>query len=119
MFNTSTSLESLNNWGKGNMLEHLGIEFIELTSTSLKAKMPVDHRTKQPFGLLHGGASQIAVGVEINANHLKSVKGGYVIGTCTPLRIGRTMHVYEIKIHDEHDNLVCASRLTVAILLPK
>ena len=124
MFNTSTSLESLNNWGKGNMLEHLGIEFIELTSTSLKAKMPVDHRTKQPFGLLSTLAvedpkTQIAVGVEINANHLKSVKGGYVIGTCTPLRIVRTMHVYEIKIHDEHDNLVCASRLTVAILLPK
>jgi 1,4-dihydroxy-2-naphthoyl-CoA hydrolase len=140
MFNTSTSLESLNNWGKGNMLEHLGIEFIELSSTTLKAKMPVDHRTKQPFGLLHGGASvvlaetlgsvasslavqdpktQIAVGVEINANHLKSAKEGFVIGTCTPLRIGRTMHVYEIKIHDEQENLICASRLTVAILQTK
>jgi 1,4-dihydroxy-2-naphthoyl-CoA hydrolase len=140
MFNTSTSLESLNNWSKGNLLEHLGIEFIELTSTTLKAKMPVDHRTKQPFGLLHGGASvvlaeslgsvastlavqdpktQIAVGVEINANHLKSVKEGFVIGTCTPLRIGRTMHVYEIKIHDEQNNLICASRLTVAILQSK
>ncbi len=140
MFNTSTSLESLNNWGKGNMLEHLGIEFIELTETTLKAKMPVDHRTKQPFGLLHGGASvvlaetlgsvastlavqdpktQIAVGVEINANHLKSAREGFVIGTCTPLRIGRTMHVYEIKIHDEQDHLICASRLTVAILPSK
>ena len=140
MFNTSTSLESLNHWGKGNMLEHLGIEFIELTSTSLKAKMPVDHRTKQPFGLLHGGASvvlaetlgsvastlavedpktQIAVGVEINANHLKSARDGYVIGTCTALRIGKTMHVYEIKIHDEQENLICASRLTVAILHQK
>ena len=140
MFNTSTSLESLNNWGKGNMLEHLGIEFIELTETTLKAKMPVDHRTKQPFGLLHGGASvvlaetlgsvastlavqdpktQIAVGVEINANHLKSAREGFVIGTCTPLRIGRSMHVYEIKIHDEQDHLICASRLTVAILPSK
>ncbi|MHA8066055.1 hotdog fold thioesterase [Aquirufa sp. ROCK2-A2] len=140
MFNTSTSLESLNDWSKGNLLEHLGIEFIELTSTTLKAKMPVDHRTKQPFGLLHGGASvvlaeslgsvastlavqdpktQIAVGVEINANHLKSVREGFVIGTCTPLRIGRTMHVYDIKIHDEQNNLICASRLTVAILTSK
>jgi 1,4-dihydroxy-2-naphthoyl-CoA hydrolase len=140
MFNTSTSLESLNDWSKGNLLEHLGIEFIEITSTTLKAKMPVDHRTKQPFGLLHGGASvvlaeslgsvastlavedplsQIAVGVEINANHLKSVKEGFVIGTCTPLRIGRTLHVYDIKIHDEQENLVCVSRLTVAILPTK
>jgi 1,4-dihydroxy-2-naphthoyl-CoA hydrolase len=140
MFNTSTSLESLNDWSKGNLLEHLGIEFIEITSTTLKAKMPVDHRTKQPFGLLHGGASvvlaeslgsvastlavedplsQIAVGVEINANHLKSVKEGFVIGICTPLRIGRTLHVYDIKIHDEQENLVCVSRLTVAILPTK
>jgi 1,4-dihydroxy-2-naphthoyl-CoA hydrolase len=140
MFNTSTSLESLNDWSKGNLLEHLGIEFIEITSTTLKAKMPVDHRTKQPFGLLHGGASvvlaeslgsvastlavedpltQIAVGVEINANHLKSVKEGFVTGTCTPLRIGRTLHVYDIKIHDEQENLVCVSRLTVAILPTK
>jgi len=119
------------------MLEHVGIEFIELTPDYIKAKMPVDHRTKQPFGLLHGGASvvlaetmgsiasalsvenpdkQTGVGVEINANHLKSARGGFVIGTCTALRIGRTMHVYDIKIHDEEENLICASRLTVAIL---
>ncbi len=137
MFNTSISLETLNSWGKGNMLEHVGIEFIELTPEYIKAKMPVDHRTKQPFGLLHGGASvvlaetmgsiasalsvenpdkQTGVGVEINANHLKSARGGFVIGTCTALRIGRTMHVYDIKIHDEEANLICASRLTVAIL---
>jgi len=137
MFNTSISLETLNSWGKGNMLEHVGIEFIELTPDYIKAKMPVDHRTKQPFGLLHGGASvvlaetmgsiasallvenpdkQTGVGVEINANHLKSARGGFVIGTCTALRIGRTMHVYDIKIHDEEENLICASRLTVAIL---
>jgi 1,4-dihydroxy-2-naphthoyl-CoA hydrolase len=137
MFNTSISLETLNSWGKGNMVEHVGIEFIELTADYIKAKMPVDHRTKQPFGLLHGGASvvlaetmgsiasalsvenphnQTGVGVEINANHLKSARGGFVIGTCTALRIGRTLHVYDIKIHDEEENLICASRLTVAIL---
>ena len=137
MFNTSISLETLKSWGKGNMLEHLGIEFIELTPEYIKAKMPVDHRTIQPMGLLHGGASVVlaetlgsvavvlavkdpmketGVGVEINANHLKSARGGYVIGTCIPLRIGRKIHVYEIKIHDEEENLICASRLTVAII---
>jgi len=137
MFNTSISLETLNSWGKGNMVQHVGIEFIELTADYIKAKMPVDHRTKQPFGLLHGGASvvlaetmgsiasalsvenphnQTGVGVEINANHLKSARGGFVIGTCTALRIGRNLHVYDIKIHDEEENLICASRLTVAIL---
>ncbi len=119
------------------MIEHLGIEFTEIQAGYIKAKMPVDHRTKQPLGLLHGGASVVlaetigstavvlalkdpmketGVGVEINANHLKSARGGYVIGTCIPLRIGRTLHVYEIKIHDEEENLICASRLTVAII---
>ena len=119
------------------MIEHLGIEFTEIQAGYIKAKMPVDHRTKQPLGLLHGGASVVlaetmgstavvlalkdpmketGVGVEINANHLKSARGGYVIGTCVPLRIGRTLHVYEIKIHDEEENLICASRLTVAII---
>lgn len=119
------------------MIEHLGIEFTEITTEFIKAKMPVDHRTKQPFGLLHGGASVVlaetigsiaallavpdmnhykGVGVEINANHLKSARGGFVIGTCIPLRIGKTLHVYDIKIHDEAEQLICASRLTVAIL---
>ena len=119
------------------MIEHLGIEFTEITAEYIKAKMPVDHRTKQPFGLLHGGASVVlaetlgsiasalavsdmnlykGVGVEINANHLKSARGGYVTGTCVPLRIGKTLHVYDIKIHDEAEQLICASRLTVAIL---
>ena len=122
------------------MIEHLGIEFTEIQAGFIKAKMPVDHRTKQPLGLLHGGASVVlaetmgstavvlalkdplketGVGVEINANHLKSARGGYVIGTCVPLRIGRTLHVYEIKIHDEEENLICASRLTVAIIALK
>lgn len=137
MFNTSISLDTLNSMSKGNMIEHLGIEFIEIQPGFIKAKMPVDHRTKQPLGLLHGGASVVlaetlgsvavvlavqdpkaetGVGVEINANHLKSARGGYVIGTCIPLRIGRKIHVYEIKIHDEEENLICASRLTVAII---
>jgi 1,4-dihydroxy-2-naphthoyl-CoA hydrolase len=137
MFNTSISLDEINAWSRGNMIEHLGIEFVEITAEFIKAKMPVDHRTKQPFGLLHGGASVVlaetigsiaallavpdinhykGVGVEINANHLKSARGGYVVGTCIPLRIGKTLHVYDIKIHDEAEQLICASRLTVAIL---
>ena len=137
MFNTSISLDTLNSWGHGNMIEVLGIEFIDVQPDYIKAKMPVDSRTKQPYGLLHGGASvvlaetlgsiaaslavadptsQRGVGVEINANHMKSVKEGFVIGTCTALKIGKTLHVYDIKIHDESGNLVCVSRLTVAIL---
>lgn len=137
MFNTSISIDEINAWSRGNMIEHLGIEFTEITAEFIKAKMPVDHRTKQPFGLLHGGASVVlaetigsiaallavpdmnqykGVGVEINANHLKSARGGFVIGTCIPLRIGKTLHVYDIKIHDDAEQLICASRLTVAIL---
>ncbi len=137
MFNTSISLDTLNSWGRGNMIEVLGIEFIDVQPDFIKAKMPVDSRTKQPYGLLHGGASvvlaetlgsiaaslavadptsQRGVGVEINANHMKSVKEGFVVGTCTALKIGKTLHVYDIKIHDESGNLVCVSRLTVAIL---
>jgi len=137
MFNTSISLDTLNSWGHGNMIDVLGIEFIDVQPDFIKAKMPVDSRTKQPYGLLHGGASvvlaetlgsiaaslavadptsQRGVGVEINANHMKSVKEGFVVGTCTALKIGKTLHVYDIKIHDESGNLVCVSRLTVAIL---
>lgn len=140
MFNTSIPLQTLNDLAKGNMIEHLGIEFTEINADYIKAKMPVDHRTIQPMGLLHGGASVVlaetlgsvavvlavkdplketGVGVEINANHLKSARGGFVTGTCVPLRIGRTIHVYEIKIHDEENNLICASRLTVAIIAIK
>ena len=137
MFNTSISLDTLNSMGHGTMIDVLGIEFIDVQPDFIKAKMPVDSRTKQPYGLLHGGASvvlaetlgsiasslavadptkQRGVGVEINANHMKSVKEGFVIGTCTALKIGKTLHVYDIKIHDEPGNLVCVSRLTVAIL---
>jgi len=134
------SVEQLNALCKGNMLEHLGIEFTEITSEFLKAKMPVDHRTKQPFGLLHGGASvvlaetlgsvaanlavedptsEMAVGVEINANHLKSAREGFVYGECRPLRIGKNMHVYDIKIFNDLGEMICASRLTVSIVRRK
>ena len=137
MINTNISLEQVNQSGKGNMVEHLGIEFTEITSEYIIAKMPVDSRTKQPMGLLHGGASvvlaesvgstaswlslenpekQAAVGVEINANHLKSAREGYVYAKCTALKVGRSMHVWDIKITDEKGDLVCVCRLTTAVI---
>lgn len=115
----------------------MGIEFVEKGEDFLRAKMPVDHRTKQPFGLLHGGASvvlaetlgsiasvlcldepmkQKAVGLEINANHLRAVTEGWVYGTARAIHIGRRTHVWDIQITDENQKLVCVSRLTVAIV---
>lgn len=114
----------------------IGIEIKELTPEKVVATMPVDERTRQPFGLLHGGASaalaetvaslgayinvdpetQAAVGVELNANHLKGKTEGMVTATATPLHRGRTIHVWEIRIEDEKGKLICASRCTLAIV---
>ena len=115
----------------------LGIEFIEAGEGYLIARMPVDQRTHQPFGILHGGASvvlaetlgsvasfmllddptkQRAVGLEINANHIRSVREGWVYGRCTPIHIGRTTHVWDIRITDGQGKLVCVSRLTIAVI---
>lgn len=136
MFNKSITIAGLNEFGKNTLTQHLGIEFIEIGENFLKARMPVDHRTKQPQGLLHGGASvalaetlgsvaafgcidttkQICVGLEINANHLKSVKKGYVTGVASPIHLGKKTHVWEIKIYNEHQDLICISRITMAIL---
>ncbi len=117
--------------------KHLGIEFTEAGEGYLTARMPVDGRTHQPFGILHGGASvvlaeslgsvaswmllddparQRAVGLEVNANHLRAVRSGWVYGRCTPIHTGRTTHVWDIRITDEQGKLVCISRLTVAII---
>jgi 1,4-dihydroxy-2-naphthoyl-CoA hydrolase len=129
-------IEDLEGLGRGTMGEHLGLVFTELGKDCLKAQMPVDHRTRQPYGLLHGGASCvlaetlgsvasslvinpdkfICVGIEINANHLRSVKEGFVTGACMPLHIGASTHVWDIRIHDEKHRLICVSRLTVAVL---
>lgn len=129
-------LNELNALGNSTIAEALGIKFTEIGPNYLKASMPVDSRTQQPYGLLHGGAScvlaetlgsvasvlvadrakQICVGLEINANHIKGVKSGLVIGTVTPLHLGASTHVWDIKIHDEKDKLICVSRLTVAVL---
>ncbi|MCF1714828.1 hotdog fold thioesterase [Flavihumibacter sp. RY-1] len=134
-FNPELRLADLLPLGQGTMGEHLGIEWMELGEDFIKARMPVDHRTKQPYGLLHGGASvalaetlgsvgaalsvdptrYIAVGMEINANHIRSVRDGFVIGTTRPVHRGATTQVWEIRIDDERGKLVCISRLTVAI----
>ncbi len=120
-----------------SIANHLGIEFTDIGEGYLTARMPVDDRTRQPFGLLHGGASvvlaeslgstaswlllddpntQQAVGLEINANHLRAVRSGWVYGRVTPIHVGRTTHVWDIRITDEANKLVCISRLTVSIL---
>jgi 1,4-dihydroxy-2-naphthoyl-CoA hydrolase len=135
-FNKEVNVGNLQPMGKGNMGEHLGMYFVEIGDNYIKGKMPVDHRTRQPYGLLHGGASVslaetlgsvgaalvidtskfYCVGMEINANHVRGVKEGFVIGTAIPLHIGATSQVWEIKIHDEKEKLICVSRLTVAII---
>lgn len=125
--------------GKGTMAEHIGIEWVEVGHDFLKARMPVDHRTKQPYGLLHGGASVAlaetlgsvasamivdhskfyCVGLEINANHIKSVKDGFVTGITMPVHVGGSTHVWDIRIFDNTEKNVCVSRLTVAVLKRK
>jgi 1,4-dihydroxy-2-naphthoyl-CoA hydrolase len=138
-YNKNIRIEDLHPLGKGTMGEYIGIEWVEIGADFLKAKMPVDHRTIQPYGLLHGGASVTlaetigsvasalvvdkeklyCVGLEINANHIRSAREGFVIGTAMPLHLGKTTHVWEIKIKDEQDKLICVSRLTVAIIPKK
>jgi 1,4-dihydroxy-2-naphthoyl-CoA hydrolase len=135
-FNKQLSLDHLHPLGPGTMGQHLAMEWVEIGPDFLKMKMPVDERTKQPYGLLHGGAScalaetigsvasaliinpetNICVGLEINANHVRSSKSGFVTATCLPLHLGASTHVWDIKIHDENNKLICVSRLTVAIL---
>jgi 1,4-dihydroxy-2-naphthoyl-CoA hydrolase len=139
LFKPGISLASLNTLCEGNMGAYLGIEFIEIGVNYLVAKMPVDHRTKQPMGLLHGGASVVlaetlgsvaancvintethmCVGLDINANHIRSATKGFVIGKTTPLHIGGTTQVWEIKITTETGALVCISRITMAVLEKK
>ena len=129
------TLDEINQFGAGCMVEHVHIEMVEKGSDYLKATMPVDHRTKQPYGLLHGGASVVlsetlgsmasymalddnhyGLGLEINANHLKSVTHGTVTGTVKPIHLGRSTQVWNVTIRNEAGELTCTSRLTVAVL---
>jgi len=118
------------------MIEHLGIEVTDIGDDYIQATMPVDHRTHQPYGLLHGGASvalaetlgsvaahctvddqtKYCVGLEINANHVKSVKSGMVTGVARPIHIGQRTHIWEIRITNEKNELVCISRITMAVI---
>lgn len=134
-FRRTTSLEALNAMSRGTAMEPLGIVFTEIGSDFLRATMPVDARTHQPYGLLHGGASvllaetlgstagmlsvdegQGVVGIEINANHLRGVREGLVTGTVRALHTGRSTQVWDIRIEDPAGKLVCISRLTVAVI---
>lgn len=132
------TIEQLNARPK-SLANSLGIEITELGENYVCGKMAVDHRTHQPMGILHGGASvafaetlgsiggwlslpdesQYCVGLEINANHIKSVKDGFVYGKATPLHVGRNTQIWEIKITNEEGKLVCVSRITLAVLSHK
>ncbi len=126
----------LEKMGRNTIVEHLGIEITGHGEDFISARMPVDHRTHQPMGLLHGGASvvlaetlgsvassllidqstQTCVGIEVNANHIKSVRHGFVTGKATPIHLGKKTHVWDIRITGETGDLICVSRLTVAII---
>jgi len=121
---------------RDSLPRHLGIEFTEIGADFLRGRMPVDERTRQPYGILHGGASVAlaetlgstaaglvvdpdkyrVVGQEINANHVRAISDGFVIGTARPHHVGRRSHVWEIRIADEQERLVCISRLTMFVL---
>ena len=135
IFRRAASVDALNALSPGTAMAPLGIVFTEVGPDYLRATMPVDARTRQPYGLLHGGASvllaetlgssagmlcadedSLVVGIEINANHLRGVREGTVTGTARPLHLGRSTQVWEIRIEDEAGRPVCVSRLTLAVV---
>lgn len=128
------SLQALNDSSKNTLIEHLQIEYTEVTENSVTATMPVCSFTHQPLGMLHGGASVVlaetlgsvaanfsvddehfCVGLDINANHIRAMRKGYVTGTAEPIHMGATTQVWQINISDERGRLVCTSRLTIAV----
>ena len=134
----TVSVDILQRISQNTAVAHLGIEFLEVGDDFLSARVPVDHRTHQPYGLLHGGVSVVlaetlgscgagfaipegysAVGLDINANHLKGVKSGWVTGVARPVHIGRSAHVWQIDLRNEAGELSCVSRITMAILSPR
>ena len=136
MFRPDVTVDSVNKRHQNTLVSHLGIEVTEVGKDYMVAKMPVDNRTKQPLGLLHGGASvvlaetlgsvaancvidhekQFCVGLEINANHIKSAREGYVYGTTRPIHIGGKTQIWEIHIKNEAGQLTCISRITMAVM---
>jgi len=139
IWKVQVTAEELNANKNEDMVSYLGIEFTEVGEDFISGKMPVDHRTRQPFGILHGGAHVVlaetlgslaanlviepnkghAVGLDINSNHLKSIKEGYVYGVARPIHIGGATQVWEIKISDENNNLLNISRLTMFVVRSK
>lgn len=134
-FRSTATLDDLNALSDGTAMIPLGIRFTEIGPDFLRATMPVDERTRQPYGLLHGGASvllaetlgstagnlcvppdRICVGIEINANHVRGVRDGVVTGTARPLHVGASTQVWEIRIEDARGKLACVSRLTLAVV---
>lgn len=136
IWNQPIDLNNLNNEHGDDMASYLGIEFTAITADTLQASMPVTSKTRQPYGILHGGASvalaetvgsyassliidrehYMVAGMEINANHLKPVVSGSVRAVCSPLHIGKSSHVWDIKIYNDRQQLICVSRLTVAVI---
>ena len=132
-------LKRINDGIQNTMTSTIGIEITDIGDDFICGKMPVDERTTQPFGLLHGGASvalaetlgsigggikvyknnETVVGIEINANHLKSARDGWVYGKAIPIRIGKKIQVWNIEITNEDDDLICVSRLTLAVIPKK
>ena len=129
------SVELLTESHKGTAPEHLGIQFLEVGDDFITARVPVDHRTKQPYGLLHGGVSVVlaetlgscgaiyctppghhVVGLDINANHIRAATAGWVTGKTTPVHVGRSTQVWAIELRNEAGNLTCVSRITMAVL---
>lgn len=136
IWHNKPDLADINALNKNTLGEHMNIVFTEISDNSLKATMPVDNKTKQPFGLLHGGASValaetmgsvaswcavnrdlfIGVGIEINANHTKAVTSGIVTGICTPIHVAGKNHVWDIKIYNDKNELCCVSRFTCTVV---
>lgn len=135
LFRGTPTVDDLNAMSRDTAMMSLGIVFTEIGPDFVRATMPVDTRTRQPYGLLHGGASvllaetlgssagnlcvaagEVCVGIEINANHVAAVREGQVIGTARPLHVGRRTQVWEIRIEDDRGQLVCISRLTLAVI---
>lgn len=138
IFKESATVESINAWARNTLPGHIGIEFTAIGDDFLEARMPVDDRTRQPLGMLHGGASvalaetlgsvaatlcvdesRFCVGLEINANHIKSVRDGFVTGITKPIHIGKQTQIWEIRISNDLDQLICISRITIAVLEKK
>lgn len=135
IWTTPVTVEEINHRCRNTLCDHLGIEFVEIGDNHMTARMPVDRRTNQPMGVVHGGAtaalaetvasaaanycvdqSKICVGLDLNINHIRAVSAGFVTAVAKPLHLGKTTQVWEIKIMNEAEQLISAARLTIAVI---